>query len=187
MSDTNDLMDFISASIGMTLEEIYQRLVGCSFTLEDPELAMFTVTLLNAMGREGHGNRPTEGVLMLAFSESGTAERGQNRLMRRRRGELSGHDLATEPGLGEQRDHLLGDMPLPVRPMQPLIEAKRSGDGPSPSHSANSSTAALPPKKVRMSEMEIQTSETIEILDKKEKDWQELRAKLEENKAIARE
>ena len=35
--------------------------------------------------------------------------------------------------------------------------------------------------------MEIQTSETIETLDKKEKDWQELRAELEEYKAIARE
>ena len=35
--------------------------------------------------------------------------------------------------------------------------------------------------------MEIQTSEAIETLDKKEKDWQELRAKLEEYKAMARE
>ena len=38
-----------------------------------------------------------------------------------------------------------------------------------------------------MSEMVIQSSETIETLDKKEKDWQELHAKLEEYKAIARE
>ena len=35
--------------------------------------------------------------------------------------------------------------------------------------------------------MEIQTSDTIETLDKKEIDWQELRAKLEEYKAMARE
>ena len=103
------------------------------------------------------------------------------------RGELSGHDIALEPGLGEQRDHRLGEMPLPVRLMQPLIGAKRLRDGPGPSHSADSPTAAPPPKKVRMSEMEIQTSEIIETLDKKEKDWQELRAKLEEHKAIARE
>ena len=48
-------------------------------------------------------------------------------------------------------------------------------------------TVAPPPNKVRMSEMEIQTSETIETLDKKEKDWHELRAKLEEFKAMARE
>ena len=78
-------------------------------------------------------------------------------------------------------------MPLPVRPMQPLIGANRSRDGPGPSPSADSPTAAPPPKKVRMSEMKIQTSGTIETLDKKEKDWQELRAKLEEYKAMARD
>ena len=43
---------------------------------------------------------------------------------------MSGHDLAREPGLGEQRDHRLGEMPSPVRSVQPLIGAKRSRDGP---------------------------------------------------------
>ena len=132
MSDTNELMDFISASLGTTLDEIYQQLIDCKFAQEDPELAMFTVTLLNALVREGHGDRPTEVVLMLAHGESGTAERGRNRLMRWRRGEMSGHDLAREPGLGEQKDHRLGEMPLTVRPVQPLIGAKRSRDGPGP-------------------------------------------------------
>ena len=187
MSDTNDLMDFISASLRTTLDKIYQRLVDCNFSLEDPELAMFTVALLNAMGREGHGDRPTEMVLMLAYGESGTAERDRKRLMRWRRGEMSGHELAREPGLGEQRDHRLDEMPLPFRPVQPLIGAKRSRDGPGPSHSADSPTAAPPQKRVKMSEMEIQTSETIETLEKKEKDQRELYAKLEEYKPIARE
>ena len=63
---------------------------------------------------------------------------------------MSGHDLAREPGLGEQSDHRLGEMPLTVRPMQPLNGAKRSRDEPGPSHSADSPTAAPPPKKVRM-------------------------------------
>ena len=45
---------------------------------------------------------------------------------------MSGHDLAREPGLGEQRDHRLGEMPLPVQPSQPLIGAKRLRDGPGP-------------------------------------------------------
>ena len=78
-------------------------------------------------------------------------------------------------------------MPLSVRPVQPLIGAKRSSDGPGPSHSKNSPSAAPSPKKVRMSEMEIQTSGTIDTLDKKESDWQELRAKLEEYRAMAGE
>ena len=47
MSDTNDLMDLISA-----IDKIYQRLfVG----LEDPEMARLTVVFLNALGREGRG------------------------------------------------------------------------------------------------------------------------------------
>ena len=187
MGDTNELMEFLSASLGATLDEIYQRLIDCDFTREDPGLAMFVVALLNALGREGRGNRPTEVVLMLAFGESGTAERGRNRLMRWRRGEMSGHDLAREPRLGEQRDHRLGEMPLPVQPAQPLIGAKRQRDGPGPSHSVDSPTAAPPPKRVRVSEIEIQTSETIETLEKKERDQSELCAKLQEYRAIARE
>ena len=100
---------------------------------------------------------------------------------------MSGHDLAREPGLGEQRDHRLGEMPLPLQPAQPLIGAKRQRDGPGPSHSVDPPTAAPPSKKVRVSEIEIQTSETIETLEKKEKDQSELCAKLQEYRAIARE
>ena len=177
MGDTNDLMEFFSASLGATLDEIYQRLIDCEFTQEDPGLAMFVVALLNALGREGRGNRPTEVVLMMAFGESGTAERGQNQLMRWRRGELSGHDLAREPGLGEQRDHRLGEMPLPVQFVQPLIGAKKTRDGP----------GAPPLKRMRMNEIEIQTSETIETLEKKYNDQNELCAKLQEYRSIARE
>ena len=187
MGDTNELMDFLSASLRAILDEIYQRLIDCDFTREDPGLAIFVVALLNALGREGRGNRPTEVVLMLAFGEFGTAERGRNWLMRWRRGEMSGHDLAREPGLGEQRDHRLGEMPLPVQPAQPLIVAKRLRDGPGPSHSVDSPTAAPPLKGVKVSEIEIHTSETIETLEKKERDQNKLCAKLQEYRAISRE
>ena len=91
---------------------------------------------------------------------------------------MSGHDVAREPGLGEQRDRRLGEMPLPVQPAQPLIGAKRQRD---------ETTAVPPPKRVRVSEIEIQTSETIETLEKKERDQSELCAKLQEYRAIARE
>ena len=43
---------------------------------------MLTVALLNALGREGLGDYPTEVVLMLVFGESRTAERSRNRLIR---------------------------------------------------------------------------------------------------------
>ena len=148
---------------------------------------MFVVALLNALGQESRVNRPTEVVLVLACGESGTAERGRNRLMRWQRGEISRHNLAREPGLGEQKDHRLVEMHLPVRPVHSLIVAKQLRDGPGPSHSADSPTAAPPLKRVKMSEMEIQTSETIKTLEKKKKDQRELYAKLEEYKAIAQE
>ena len=60
MSDANDVMDFISARLGTALNEIFLCLVDCNFGLEDPELAIFTVKLLNAMVREGRVDRPTE-------------------------------------------------------------------------------------------------------------------------------
>ena len=60
---------------------------------------------LAMLGREGRGDHPMELVLTLAFGESVAAERGRNRLMRWRRREMSGHDLARDPVLGEQRDH----------------------------------------------------------------------------------
>ena len=169
MSDTNYLIEFVSASLGATLDEIYQRPIDCYFAREGPGLPMFVVALLNALGREGRVNRPTEVVLMLAFSESGSAERIQNRLMRLRRGEMSGHDLAREPEPGEQRDHRLCEMPLPNQPVQPLIGAKRLRDWPGPSHSADSPTHAPLLKRVKMNEIEIQISETIETLAKKER------------------
>ena len=95
--------------------------------------------------------------------------------------------MAREPGLGEQRDHRLGEMIIPVQPVQPLTGAKRLRDGPGLSHSADSPTAAPPLNRVKLSELEIQTSETIETLEKKEKEQRELYAKLEEYRAIARE
>ena len=112
---------------------------------------------------------PPEIVLMLAFGESGTVERSRNRLMRWRRREKSVNDLAREPGLCEQKDYRLGDMPRPVHPSssaQPLFGSKRSRDGPAPSHSVDSPIAAPPSKKVRMNEIEIQTAETSETLKK---------------------
>ena len=38
MSDTNEIMDFISASLRTALDEIYQRLIDCTFGMENPEL-----------------------------------------------------------------------------------------------------------------------------------------------------
>ena len=82
MSDTGYLMDFISANLGMALDQMYQRLIDCNLGLEEPELAMFTVALLNALGSEASGDCPRQVVLMLAFGEFGTADSGRIRPMR---------------------------------------------------------------------------------------------------------
>ena len=97
--------------------------------LEDPELAMFTVVLFN-MGRE-KAVGPLRGSRIV--DESGTAKRVRKRLMRRLRGEMSGHDLAREPGLSKQRDYRLKEISLAVRPnsfAQPLLGARRSRNRP---------------------------------------------------------
>ena len=110
--------------------------------------------------------------------------------MRWQRGEVSGHDFASEPGVGQQRDHRLGEMPMPVRPKfssQPLFGTKRSRDGSGALHSADSSTAAPPWKNVTLNGIEIETAETSETLEKRDKDWQELCAKLNEYKEKAKE
>ena len=65
MSDTNNLVDFISARFGTTLDKVNQRLIDCNFGLEDLELAMIAVALLNAIGTEGCGDRLAEKVLRL--------------------------------------------------------------------------------------------------------------------------
>ena len=121
---------------------------------------------------------------------SGTTERSTNRLMRRRREEMPGHDLARETGLGEQRDYRMVEMPMPVRPCfsaQPLSGSKTSRDGPVPSHSVDSPSAAPPSKKVRMNEVEMQMAETSETFEKRLKDWRELCAKFDYYKEKAKD
>ena len=89
--------------------KIYQRMMGCTFGLEDPVLAMFTVALLNAMGRKGCVDRTTEVVSKLAIGESGTARTPKRKFF-----------------LG-QRDHVMGRV-LYTRwtLQQPFLHSKRS-------------------------------------------------------------
>ena len=72
---------------------------------------------------------------------------------------------------------------MPLRPnssAQPLFGSKRSRDVPAPSHSVDSSTATPLSKKVRMNDIEIQTTETNETLENRDKDCREFRAKFDE-------
>ena len=102
---------------------------------------------------------------------------------------MSGRDLARDPGLGEQRNYRLGQIPMPIRPSssaQPLFGSKRSRIGPAPSHSVDSPTAAPPSKKLRMNAIRIETADTSETIEKRDKDW-EMCAKFDEYKEKAKD
>ena len=107
---------------------------------------MFTFALLNELGREGSGVRPTEEVLRLAFGESGTAEWSRNRLIGWRHGEMSRHELARERC---RCSTILNEgFSFPQHSLS--SDRKKTRDRPAPSLSVNSPSASQPSKKVRM-------------------------------------
>ena len=76
---------------------------------------MLLTALINILGHDNRGDRPTEVLLMAAYGERGVLDRPNMRLMRWRNGALSGSDLANEPGLGSSRTCQPGEMPLPSK------------------------------------------------------------------------
>ena len=147
-------MDFISAILGTTLDEVYQRLIDCIFGIGRPGAGHYYRCTAYCDGKRRPRDHPAEVVSILALGDSSTAERSRKRLVRWRCSETSGYDLAREPGLGEKKKSFrLGDMPMPVRPCslaQPLFGSKRLRNGPAPPHSVDSPTAAPTTKKAGM-------------------------------------
>ena len=58
--DLNELMDLAEAYVGPMIEAIYRRLTDRDFALEDPEVIMLLVALINILGHDNRGDRPTE-------------------------------------------------------------------------------------------------------------------------------
>ena len=108
----DELMDLAEAYLGPMVDAIYRRLMDRDFALEDPEVVMLLTALINILGRDNRGDRPTEVQLMAAYGERGVPDRPNMRAMRWRNGALSGSDLANEPGLGSSRTYQPGEMPL---------------------------------------------------------------------------
>ena len=77
---------------------------------------MLLVNLINILGHDNRGDRPTEVLLMAAYEERGVLDRPNMRVMRWRNEALSGSDLANEYGLGSSRTCQPGEMPLPTKP-----------------------------------------------------------------------
>ena len=89
-------MDLAEAYVGPMIDAIYRRLMDRDFGLEDPEVVMLLVALINSLGHDNRGDRPTEFFLMAAYGERGVLDRPNMRVMRWRNGALSGSDLANE-------------------------------------------------------------------------------------------
>ena len=96
----DELMDLAEAYVGPMVDAIYRRLMDRDFALEDAEVVMLLTALINIWGHDNRGDRPTEVLLMAAYVERGVLDRLNMRVMRWRKGALSGSDLANEPGLG---------------------------------------------------------------------------------------
>ena len=57
----DELMDLAEAYVGPMIDAIYRE-----FALEDPEVVMLLTALINILGHENRGDRPTEVLLMAA-------------------------------------------------------------------------------------------------------------------------
>ena len=110
----DELMDLAEAYVGPMIDAIYRRLMDRDFALEDPEVVMLLTALINILGHDNRGDRPTEVLLMAAYGER--VDCPNMRVMRWRNGALSGSDLANEPGLGSSRTYQPGEMPMPSKP-----------------------------------------------------------------------
>ena len=169
-------MDLAEAYVGPMVDAIYLRLMDRYFALEDPEVVMLLTALINILGHDNRGDRPTEVLLMAAYGERGVLDRPNMRVMRWRNGALSGSDLANEPGLGSSRTYQPGEMPLPTMPGLTRIHQEINSEAAS---SSSQLRAAVPPKRARVEE-EVQTNETMQDLNGTTEELEKTRRELDE-------
>ena len=157
----DELMDLAEAYVGPMVDAIYRRLIERDFALEDPEVVMLLTALINILGHDNRGDRPTEVLLMAAYGERGVLDRPNMRVMRWRNGTLSGSDLANEPGLGSSRTYQPGELPMPSKPKPGLTRMHRECIE---NASGSPLRAAVPPKRAKVTQ-KVQTNQTIQDLD----------------------
>ena len=124
---------------------------------------MLLTALINILGHDNRGDRPTEVLLMAAYGERGVIDRPNMRVMRCRNGALSGSDLANEPGLRSSRTYQPGEMPLPSKPKPGLTRMHREMNSEATS-SGSPLRAAVPPKRAKVAQ-KVQTNQTMQDLD----------------------
>ena len=159
----DELMDLAEAYVGPMIDAIYRRLMDRDFALEDLEVVMLLTALINILGHDNRGDRPTEVLLMAAYGERGVLDRPNMRVMRWRNGALSESDLANEPGLGSSRTYQPGEMPMPSKPKPGLTRMHQEMNSEAAS-SGSPLRAAVPPKRAKV-EQKVQTNQTMQDLD----------------------
>ena len=160
------------------VDAIYRRLIERNFALEDPEVVMLLTALINILGHDNRGDRPTEVLLMAAYGERGVLDRPNMRVMRWRNGALSESDLANEPGLGSSRTYQPGEMPMPSKPKPGLTRMHREMNSEATS-SGSPLRAAVPPKRAKV-EQKLQTDPTMQDLDGMKHELERTRKELDE-------
>ena len=171
-------MDLAEAYVGPMIDAIYRRLMDRDFALEDPEVVMLLTALINILGHDNRGDRPTEALLMAAYGERGVLDRPNMRVMRWRNGALSGSDLANEPGLGSSKTYQPGEMPMPSKPKPGLTRMHQEMNSEAAS-SGSPLRAAVPPKRVK-DEQRFQTNQTMQELDGMKDELERTKRELDE-------
>ena len=174
----DELMDLAEAYVGPMIDAIYRRLMDRDFALEDPEVVMLLTALINILGHDNRGDRPTEVLLMAAYGERGVLDRPNMRVMRWRNGALSESDLANEPGLGSSKTYQPGEMPLPSKP-KPGLRRMHQEMNSEASSSSSPLRAAVPPKRAEV-EQKVQTNQTMQDLDGMKDELEKTRKELDE-------
>ena len=172
----DELMDLAEAYVGPMIDAIYRRLIDRDFALEDPEVVMLLTALINILGHDNRGDRPTEVLLMAAYGERGVLDRP--RVMRWRNGALSVCDLANEPGLGSSRTYQPGEMPMPSKPKPGLTRMHREMNSEATS-SSSPLRAAVPPKRAKVGQ-EVQTNQTMQGLDEMNEELKSTKKELDQ-------
>ena len=174
----DELMDLAEAYVGPMVDVIYRRLMERDFALEDPEVVMLLTDLINILGHDNRGDRPTEVLLMTAYGERGVPDRPNMRVLRWSNGALSGSDLAYEPGLGSSRTYQPGEMPMPSKPKPGLTRMHQEMNSEAAS-SGSPLRAAVPPNRAKV-EQKVQTDQTMQDLDGMKHELERTRKELDE-------
>ena len=174
----DELMDLAEAYVGPMVDAIYRRLMERDFALEDPEVVILLTALINILGHDNRGDRPTEVLLMAAYGERGVLDRPNMRVMRWRNGALSGSDLANEPGLGSSRSYQPGEMSMPSKP-KPVLTRMHQEMNSEAASSGSPLTAAVPPKRAIVGQ-KVQTDQTMQDLDGMKDELERTKKELDE-------